>query len=54
MTIDNELANEIASNAEELYKKKYGDRSPSTLSSDEIEKINHEAAMAAQRRRRER
>lgn len=49
---NNPLARRIAELAERIYKAEYGSRNPDTLSTLELEKIHHEAAIEAQRERR--
>jgi hypothetical protein len=43
------IRDKIAERSREIYRDRYGSRSPDTLSSQEIEKINHDAAVAVQK-----
>ena len=43
----------IEEKTKELYKERYGKRSPDTLSIQGIEKVRHDAAIEVQKRRRE-
>ena len=51
-TSESRLIKEIAAEVDRLYKKKYGRRNPDTLSTKEIEAINHEAGVRVQDRRK--
>ena len=52
MSESNELARRIAEKTEHKYKDKYGSRDPRTLSTQEIDSVQHEAAIEVQRERR--
>ena len=48
-----EIDKRIAEKAKEIYKERYGKRSPDSLSSQEVERVNHDAAVQVQREVRE-
>ncbi len=50
--MDNQFLNEVEREVNHLYKKEYGKRDPATLSSKELDAINHKAMVRVQDRRK--
>ncbi len=48
------IRDKIEEKAKELYKKRYGKRSPESLSSEELNRVNHDAAVQVQKEIRDR
>lgn len=49
---ESELIRTIEERTKQKYKDKHGNRDESTLSSEELERVTHEAAVEVQRERR--
>ena len=50
--MDSKFIREVSEEFKEVYTKKYGKRNPKTLSSMEMDAVNHEAMVRVQARRK--